>query len=335
MGTGSLPGAKSGWGVTLTPHPVLVPWPRKIRAIHLLPLWAVRPVQSLSACTSVRFTFTYTSTPPMGRTACTEPQCLYNGALYLYLYLYSPYGPYGLYRASVPVQQCTLPLPRPLLPLWTVRPVQSLSACTTVHFTFTYLFTNTLSSFMDFHRKLLLLRKLQGGLDWRYLDLCFVLHKFQGKSGFVFCTAQFASRSGLEIYGFVFFTAQISKQSWFVFCTAEIARRSRLEICGFVFCTAQLKKQFGSVLHKEHSGLNPATDLILPVWRIEQPHPGGTFWVPAAQNSGSVTCTWPSSACVRTAGGLPGFPRFQFASEKCNYSAFFVWPNMSICYVIR
>ena len=26
------------------------------------------------------------------------------------LYLYSPYGPYGLYRASVPVQVCTLPL---------------------------------------------------------------------------------------------------------------------------------------------------------------------------------------------------------------------------------
>jgi hypothetical protein len=42
----------------------------------------------------------------MGRTACTEPQCLYKGALYLYLtvelYLYSRYGPYGLYRASVP-----------------------------------------------------------------------------------------------------------------------------------------------------------------------------------------------------------------------------------------
>jgi hypothetical protein len=49
----------------------------------------------------------------MGRTACTERQCLYKGALYLYLtvelYLYSPYGPYGLYRASVPVQGCTLP----------------------------------------------------------------------------------------------------------------------------------------------------------------------------------------------------------------------------------
>ena len=27
----------------------------------------------------------YTSTPPMGRTACTEPQCLYMGDLYLYL----------------------------------------------------------------------------------------------------------------------------------------------------------------------------------------------------------------------------------------------------------
>ena len=26
------------------------------------------------------------------------------------LYLYSPYGPYGLYRASVPVQGCTLTL---------------------------------------------------------------------------------------------------------------------------------------------------------------------------------------------------------------------------------
>ena len=49
----------------------------------------------------------------MDRTACTEPQCLYKGALYLYLtvelYLYSPYGPYGLYRASVPVQGYTLP----------------------------------------------------------------------------------------------------------------------------------------------------------------------------------------------------------------------------------
>jgi len=52
MGTGSLPGVKSGWGVTLT-HPLLVPWSRKSRAIPLLPLWAVRPVQTLSVCTRV------------------------------------------------------------------------------------------------------------------------------------------------------------------------------------------------------------------------------------------------------------------------------------------
>ena len=42
----------------------------------------------------------------MGRTARTEPQCLYSTAI-------------------------------PLLPLWAVRPVRSLSACTRVHFTFT------------------------------------------------------------------------------------------------------------------------------------------------------------------------------------------------------
>jgi len=56
MGTGSFPGVKSSWCVTLTPHPLLVSWSRKSRAIPLLPLWVVRPVQSLSACTRVHFT---------------------------------------------------------------------------------------------------------------------------------------------------------------------------------------------------------------------------------------------------------------------------------------
>ena len=94
-------------------------------AIPLLPLWAVRPVQSLSACTvqlylyspqylystaipllpSVPVQYSYTSTPPIGRTACTDPQCLHSRAI-------------------------------PLLPLWAVRPVQSLRACTRVHFIF-------------------------------------------------------------------------------------------------------------------------------------------------------------------------------------------------------
>ena len=51
MGTRSFPGVKSDRDVTLTPHPLLVPWSRKSITIPLLPLWAVRPVQSLSACT--------------------------------------------------------------------------------------------------------------------------------------------------------------------------------------------------------------------------------------------------------------------------------------------
>ena len=49
MGTGSFPGIKSGRGVTLTSHHLLVPWSRKSRAIPVLPLWVARPVQSLSA----------------------------------------------------------------------------------------------------------------------------------------------------------------------------------------------------------------------------------------------------------------------------------------------
>ena len=100
----------------------------------------------------------------MGRTACTEPQCLYSTAIPLLplwavwpvqtlsactvqLYLYSPYGPYGLYSVSVPVQysytstspmdrtactepQCLYSTAIPLIPLWAVRPVHSLNACT-------------------------------------------------------------------------------------------------------------------------------------------------------------------------------------------------------------
>jgi len=60
MGTESFTGVKSGRGVTLTPHPLLVLWSWKSRAIPLLPLWAIRPVQSLSACTRATFTFFFT-----------------------------------------------------------------------------------------------------------------------------------------------------------------------------------------------------------------------------------------------------------------------------------
>jgi len=57
MGTGSFLEVKSGRGMTLTPHPLLVPWSRKSRAIPLPTLWAIPPVQSLSDCTRVHITF--------------------------------------------------------------------------------------------------------------------------------------------------------------------------------------------------------------------------------------------------------------------------------------
>jgi len=38
MGTGSFPGVKCGRGVTLNPHPLIVPWSKKSRAIPLPPL---------------------------------------------------------------------------------------------------------------------------------------------------------------------------------------------------------------------------------------------------------------------------------------------------------
>ena len=42
------------------PSPLLVPWWMKSRVIPLLPLWTVRPVQNLSACTRAHITFFYT-----------------------------------------------------------------------------------------------------------------------------------------------------------------------------------------------------------------------------------------------------------------------------------
>jgi len=43
------------------------------------------PLPSSSAVVKKQQSYTYI--PGMGRTACTEPRCLYNGALYIYLYL--------------------------------------------------------------------------------------------------------------------------------------------------------------------------------------------------------------------------------------------------------
>jgi hypothetical protein len=120
-------------------------------AIPRLPLWTVQPVHSLYIPSvpvqysytstplyapyglyraSVPVQYSYTYTPPMGRTACTEPQCLYSTAI--------PLLP-SMDRTACTEPQCLYSTAIPILPLWTVRPVQSLSAYTSVHFTFFYL----------------------------------------------------------------------------------------------------------------------------------------------------------------------------------------------------
>jgi len=85
------PSGKEWPGRDTDPSPLLVPWSRKNRAIPLLPLWTVRPVQSLSACTRVHLT--------------SHPL---------------------LVSWSRKIRAI------PLLLLWAVRPVQSLGACTRV-----------------------------------------------------------------------------------------------------------------------------------------------------------------------------------------------------------
>ena len=56
MGRG-LSRCKERPGRDADPSPLLVPWSRKSTSIPLLPQWAVRPLQSLSACTRVHFFF--------------------------------------------------------------------------------------------------------------------------------------------------------------------------------------------------------------------------------------------------------------------------------------
>jgi len=60
-GTGYFPEVKSGRGTMLTTHPLPVLRSWKNRAIPLLPPWAIRPVQSLSASTKVHFTLPFFS----------------------------------------------------------------------------------------------------------------------------------------------------------------------------------------------------------------------------------------------------------------------------------
>ena len=85
MGTGSFLGVKSGRGVPLTPHPIPVSKSWKGRAIPLLPLRAVRPVQSLigvQGCTLPYFTmklilYTQVQFPRFTRHLSIQDQVLY------------------------------------------------------------------------------------------------------------------------------------------------------------------------------------------------------------------------------------------------------------------
>ena len=54
----SLSQGKWPMGRDADPSPLLVSWSRYSRAIPLLPLWTIRPVQCLSACTRVHCNFT-------------------------------------------------------------------------------------------------------------------------------------------------------------------------------------------------------------------------------------------------------------------------------------
>jgi hypothetical protein len=64
LGTGSFSEVKNGRGVTLTPHPLLVPGHKSVEL------------------------YLYS---PYGPTACTEPQCLYKRALYHFSYMEAEY----------------------------------------------------------------------------------------------------------------------------------------------------------------------------------------------------------------------------------------------------
>jgi hypothetical protein len=81
MGTESFPWVKSSRDVTLTPHPLLVLWSWKGRAVPLLPLWAVRPVQTLSAWTRVHFTLPLGWENLMNRTLLKKPTRRWGGGI--------------------------------------------------------------------------------------------------------------------------------------------------------------------------------------------------------------------------------------------------------------
>ena len=81
------PGGKEQPGRDADPSPLLVPWSWKGRAIPLLPLWAVWPVQSLSACTRVHFTSLLLPPEYKWKALLLKPTCsiYFNAELQIYI----------------------------------------------------------------------------------------------------------------------------------------------------------------------------------------------------------------------------------------------------------
>jgi len=145
------------------------------RAIPLLPLWTVRPLQSLSRAIPLLPLWTVRPVQSLSRAIPLLP--LWTVRPVQSLSRAIPLLPLWTVR---PVQSLSRAIP--LLPLWTVRPVQSLSACTRVTFTFTFFFTFCKKGFQrifcPFCRRLIaiFITLLAKVYSKRYAKVCLLLH---------------------------------------------------------------------------------------------------------------------------------------------------------------
>ena len=131
MGTGTFPGVKSGRGLLLTSHPLLVPRSRKSRALPLL-VWTERPTQSLSTGTRAHFNLHVTFTLPLPYFYLTFT------LLFLTFTLPLPYF-YLTFTLPLPYLYLTFNLPLPYLYLTFTLPLPYLYLTFTLPLPYLYL----------------------------------------------------------------------------------------------------------------------------------------------------------------------------------------------------